>query len=117
MTSVEGIEMDSNCPPTAVCRGVPVRIDHRKRGLCAWMLVSLAVCLTPARAAQLELPPLVQPPSQEHLVGKVIWVDLVTPDAARAKQFYGSLFGWTFRETQAKPEGYTNCIRSTRIGV
>jgi predicted enzyme related to lactoylglutathione lyase len=37
----------------------------------------------------------------------VIWADLVTPDAERAKQFYGALFGWTFRETPAKPKGYT----------
>lgn len=45
------------------------------------------------------LPPLVQPPSSDHHVGKVVWADLVTPDLESAKRFYGALFGWTFRDT------------------
>jgi predicted enzyme related to lactoylglutathione lyase len=49
-------------------------------------------------AAPLELPPLVQPASTEHHAGKVIWLDLVTPDLAGAKRFYGELFGWTFQD-------------------
>ena len=44
------------------------------------------------------LTPLVQPASQEHHVGKVVFVELVTPDLAVAKTFYGGLFGWTFRD-------------------
>ncbi len=42
--------------------------------------------------------PLVDPPSSEHHVGKFIFVELVTPDLAAAKQFYGGLFGWSFRD-------------------
>ncbi len=49
-------------------------------------------------AAPLELPPLAQPPSLEHYPGKVIWLDLVTPDLAGAKHFYGELFGWAFQD-------------------
>src|ERR1700677_4237626 len=49
------------------------------------------------------LPPLTQPASGEHHVGKVIWVDLVTPDIEAAKHFYGALFGWTFREVPGDP--------------
>jgi predicted enzyme related to lactoylglutathione lyase len=49
--------------------------------------------------AQSALPPLVDPPSQEHHMGKVVFVELVTPDLAAAKAFYGGLFGWTFKDT------------------
>jgi len=49
-------------------------------------------------AAPMELPTLVQPASMEHHAGKVIWLDLVTPDLAGAKRFYGELFGWTFQD-------------------
>ncbi len=47
------------------------------------------------------LPPLVQPPTSDRHVGKVVWADLVTPDLESAKHFYGGLFGWTFRDTTA----------------
>jgi len=33
----------------------------------------------------------------EQHVGKVIWLDLATPDPEIAKRFYGAMFGWTFR--------------------
>lgn len=56
---------------------------------------------TPVMAASLDLPALVEPASQEHHVGKVIFVELVTPDLAAAERFYGGLFGWTFRDMQA----------------
>lgn len=39
-----------------------------------------------------------EPASQEHHVGKVIFVELVTPDLAGAERFYGGLFGWTFHD-------------------
>ncbi|RLB68240.1 MAG: hypothetical protein DRH04_06980 [Deltaproteobacteria bacterium] len=29
--------------------------------------------------------------------GRIVWLDLITPDAAAAKKFYGGLFGWTFK--------------------
>jgi hypothetical protein len=57
-------------------------------------------------AAPLELPPLVQPATAEHHVGKVIWVDLVTPDLASAKRFYAGLFGWTFRDIHGGETDY-----------
>jgi predicted enzyme related to lactoylglutathione lyase len=50
-----------------------------------------------ALGAAVVLPPLTQPASGEHHVGKVVWTDLVTPDLEGAKRFYGGLFGWTFR--------------------
>ena len=51
----------------------------------------------------INLPPLTQPASREHHVGKVIWADLVTPDVEGAKRFYGQLFGWTFRDVPGDP--------------
>jgi len=55
----------------------------------------------PVMAYPLQLPAIIEPASQEHHVGKVIFVELVTPDLAAAKQFYAGLFGWTFRDIQA----------------
>ena len=76
---------------------------HRTRhllshGLCAVLLY--ATCVATVMAAPFELPPLVTPASAEHHVGKVIWVELVTPDLAGAKAFYSGLFGWTFQDLQ-----------------
>lgn len=34
--------------------------------------------------------------SEEPLVGKFVWFDLITDDSEAARRFYGGLFGWTF---------------------
>jgi len=60
----------------------------------------------PAVAQQFRLPALVEPASQEHHIGKVVLVELVTPDIAAAKQFYSGLFGWTYRDIQAGATTY-----------
>jgi predicted enzyme related to lactoylglutathione lyase len=49
------------------------------------------------------LPPLTEGASTEHHTGKVVWVDLVTPDLARAEQFYAGLFGWSFEKVAGDP--------------
>jgi predicted enzyme related to lactoylglutathione lyase len=36
--------------------------------------------------------------SDDPLIGKVIWHDLVTEDIDAARRFYGGLFGWTFED-------------------
>jgi predicted enzyme related to lactoylglutathione lyase len=61
-------------------------------------MAALAVT-SAAFAAPMDLPPLVQPSSAEHHVGKVVWADLVTPDLGAAKRFYGGVFGWTFSDS------------------
>ena len=58
-------------------------------------------CDATVQGARLQFPAVVAPASQEHHVGKVMFVELVTPDVAAAKQFYAGLFGWTFRDIQA----------------
>lgn len=75
------------------------------RGLGPFLL--LAAFASSAMAAPSELPPLVAPASSEHHVGKVIWVELVTPDLAGTKKFYSGLFGWTFRDTPVGPSDYS----------
>jgi len=76
------------------------RVGHflRQGVLAAFLGIAGAV---PIMAAPLQLPAIVEPASQEHHVGKVIFVELVTPDLAAAKQFYEGLFGWTYRDIQA----------------
>jgi len=70
----------------------------RQLFIAALLVVAAAA---PVMAAPLLLPALLAPPSQEHHVGKVIYVELVTPDLAAAKRFYAGLFGWTFRDIQS----------------
>ncbi|RLA03316.1 MAG: VOC family protein [Gammaproteobacteria bacterium] len=42
--------------------------------------------------------------SDEPLVGKFVWHDLITDDTKAAQHFYSGLFGWTFEET-TRPGG------------
>jgi predicted enzyme related to lactoylglutathione lyase len=42
--------------------------------------------------------------SDEPLVGKFVWYDLITDDAEVARRFYGGLFGWSFDTTEG-PQG------------
>jgi hypothetical protein len=67
------------------------------RGLLGLLLSG--VFASSVMAASNDFPPLNDAASSEHHIGKVIWVDLATPDLAGAEHFYGGLFGWTFRET------------------
>jgi predicted enzyme related to lactoylglutathione lyase len=68
------------------------------RGLCFGILLCAAAAAADATPPLLQLPPLQQPASSERHPGKVIWMELVTPDLAGAQRFYGGLFGWTFQE-------------------
>jgi predicted enzyme related to lactoylglutathione lyase len=60
----------------------------------------LLACAIPLSAGAATLPPVTGAPSQEHHPGKVIFVELITPDIAQAEKFYGGLFGWTFQDQQ-----------------
>ena len=88
-----------------------VRQLFRQGVLAAFLGV---VGVAPGMAAPLELPALVEPASQEHHVGKVIFVELVTPDLAAAKRFYAGLFGWTFRDIQAGGTEYAGAFLDGR---
>jgi uncharacterized protein len=84
-------------------RTCPVLQLLRNGMLAAFLCVVGAV---PALAVQFQLPPIIEPASSEHHPGKLIFVQLVTPDLAAAKQFYAGLFGWTFRDLQAGGTSY-----------
>ena len=81
----------------------------RLRQLSPGILISALIfgsCVSPAGAADFELPALNTPPSTEHHIGKMVWADLVTPDLAAAEKFYGALFGWTFQRIRAGSSNY-----------
>jgi uncharacterized protein len=78
-------------------------------GLAA--LLGLALMANAAAAAfTFVLPPLLQPASSERHAGKVIWVELVTPDIAGAKRFYGGLFGWNFNDIHTGDSDYSVAV-------
>ena len=78
------------------------------------VLWGIATMATGAAAATFVLPPLVQPASGEHHEGKVIWADLVTPDVAGAKRFYGQLLGWTFNDIHTGTGDYSVALLDGR---
>jgi predicted enzyme related to lactoylglutathione lyase len=99
----------------------PIRLQrtqfNRARQFLAYgLLVALlgVAGVAPVVAQQLRLPALVEPASQEHHIGKVILVELVTPDIAAAKQFYSGLFGWTYRDIQAGATTYVQAFLDGR---
>ncbi|HLY56275.1 MAG TPA: VOC family protein [Stellaceae bacterium] len=65
-------------------------------------------------ASPLQMPAIVEPASQEHHAGKIVFVELVTPDLAAAKQFYAGLFGWTFRDVEAGGTAYAEAALDGR---
>jgi predicted enzyme related to lactoylglutathione lyase len=71
-----------------------LRATARTRFLLA-SLLALAYAL-PVPAAERYWPPIVDPATNQHTPGRWVWADLVTSDVARAADFYGNVFGWTF---------------------
>jgi len=79
--------------------------------LIGLLVVLLGVaCAMPVMAAPIQLPAIVEPANQEQHVGKVIFVELVTPDLAAAERFYAGLFGWTFHDIQAGGTEYAEAF-------
>ncbi len=79
-----------------------VQFVRMKRRMARGLGVALICCLL-APAASLAAQPFEVPPIGgtgvvERHPGKVVWVDLVTPDLAGAEHFYSGMFGWTFLE-------------------
>lgn len=54
-------------------------------------------------------------PSIEHHVGKVAFVELVTPDLAAAKTFYAGLFGWAFQDMPSDTGPFAQVLLDGRI--
>lgn len=53
------------------------------------------------------LPALNDPPSSDSLPGKFVWFDLATPSLEGQKEFYRSVFGWSFRSPGSSDDGYS----------
>jgi predicted enzyme related to lactoylglutathione lyase len=88
-----------------------MRLSSRVRPFLRQGLLVAAFALSvPAMAAPPQLPAIMTPASAEHHPGKVIFVELVTPDLAAAKRFYGGLFGWTFRDLDAGGTPYAEAM-------
>lgn len=45
-----------------------------------------------------------------HVPGTPCWADLTVSDLARSQEFYSKLFGWTYGETSAEVNYYTNAL-------
>ena len=78
---------------------------YRRRLRRAWLLAIPGLLLVMASsgsalAAAPLLPALEDPVSSEHDQGKVIFLQLVTPNLAAAKTFYAGLFGWAFHDVR-----------------
>jgi uncharacterized protein len=83
-----------------------VQFVRMKRWMPRGLAIVLICCLLAPAAAfaepAFEVPPIGGTGPVERHPGKVIWVDLVTPDLAAAEHFYSGMFGWTFQ--QIRPE-------------
>ena len=66
-------------------------------------LLVLGALLLLAACQGVPFSPITEPPTHRSLPGKIVWHDLVTPDVAAARAFYGALFGWQFEARS----GYT----------
>ncbi|MCD6272442.1 MAG: VOC family protein [Deltaproteobacteria bacterium] len=60
--------------------------------VCIFMFQMLTGCAT------LKLTPVASPPTEVYHQGQFVWHDLLTSDVATAKNFYGELFGWSFKK-------------------
>ena len=80
-----------------------------RRALMALLLVgAYAAAASAADPAPPTLPALNDPAVDVRLPGKFVWADLFTNDVAKAREFYGGLFGWEWRwvsETPGKEYG------------
>lgn len=92
-------------------RAYPARMYLERFLLAVFLVVGAAA---PLAAAPVLLPPLEQPATGEHHTGKVIWVDLVTPNLGAAEHFYAGLFGWTFREIHSRSTDYAVALLAGR---
>lgn len=78
-------------------------------GILAMCLLGLTwVVPPPCQAAGLQWPPITEPPTSRHVLGKWVWAELFTEDVTAAMRFYGEAFGWSFQAFPApRGAGYT----------
>lgn len=74
-------------------------------------LVLTVAALVAAAGAHAAFPPISDPPTEQRLTGKFVWIDLVTSDVPAAQRFYGELLGWTFAQPEGVPQDYVLAYR------
>ena len=79
---------------------------NHMRILAAAALLFLCVSASAQNESLPPLPPLTDPPSNEHLPGKFVWADLFTSDVDRARRFYEQVFDWDWRIVTLEPRHY-----------
>jgi uncharacterized protein len=89
---------------------------HSKRKVLVPTLLAtmIAMACGSAIGAPSHLPPISEPATHEHHTGKIVLVELVTPDLEASKQFYSGLFNWTFRDAQAGKLQYAEAMLDGR---
>lgn len=94
---------------------------HRRRRsgragrTASWALLASFAAAPAAFGQQPQLPPVAAAPSQEHHVGKVILLELITPDLAAAERFYGGVFGWSFHGIALGHTQYAEALLNGRL--
>jgi len=87
-----------------------------KRGAIAVAsAVVFGACSSAPPPARPVPPPVTDDAAPEVLVGKVVWHDLLTHDAEAARQFYGTLFGWSFEGSEEAPGRYWDITREGQV--
>ncbi len=107
-------ELKAQTKKPVVFRGVRIRSTKLKVGVGLGMvLIQLLFsgCVAGNKAANYELVPVTDSPTEIHQAGKFVWNDLLTHDVASAKDFYGQLFGWTFDTTGNYTVIHSNGLR------
>lgn len=89
----------------------PSENRHRSRRYAAGVLALLISGLIAGCATQIPTVPPIGTPGIS-LPGKVVWHDLLTPNPASAREFYGELLGWTFEDVGS---GYTLARHDGRL--
>ncbi len=76
----------------------------------------LGAALHAGACAQVEWPAVGEPTTAARASGRWLWADLVSTDMSRSAEFYGRVFGWTFRQTSAGdgPSGYMTILADGR---
>jgi predicted enzyme related to lactoylglutathione lyase len=86
---------------------MPATLRSRPRRAATFAATWILACAHVGTAlAAPTLPPLADPPTGQHIVGKFIWFDLATADTAAASRFYRAVFGWTVESVAGSAERY-----------
>jgi len=85
---------------------IPFHGLYRRSALALLVLAGMGGNAPLAAGTPVAWPPLGDVAMLQHHPGKMIWADLVTPDLAAAKRFYGGLFGWSFDTMQPGAKDY-----------